>query len=108
MRVELAVALIAGAFALLSAGATIWNMRAIERLKRDAERQSEIRRYREPLSRAAFDLQSRLFNILRRGVVGFSYSRKRARALICYRKYNLSNWSIFLLGRTSKKGNSVH
>jgi hypothetical protein len=34
-------------------------------------REREIAQLREPLSRAAYDLQSRLFNILRGGVLGF-------------------------------------
>jgi hypothetical protein len=87
MKVELVVALIAGSVALLSAGGTIlssiWNARAsnanakaIEQLKIDndrlkaaAQRQREISNFSEPLARAAYDLQSRLYNILKQGLI---------------------------------------
>lgn len=94
MKVELAVALIAGGVALASAAGTIWssvwnakhsdaNARAIEelkganekaieqlkidneRLKAAAERQKEMLNFSEPLARSAYDLQSRLYNILK-------------------------------------------
>jgi hypothetical protein len=87
MRVELVVALIAGVVALASAGGTVWssmrnaersnaNANAIEqlrfeneRLKVAAQRQKEISSFREPLARSAYDLQSRLYNILRQGLI---------------------------------------
>lgn len=87
MKVELAVALVAGAVALASAGGTIWssirnaehsnaNAKAIEQLKFDndqlkaaAQRRREISKFSEPLARSAYDLQSRLYNILKQGLV---------------------------------------
>jgi len=69
MKVELVVALIAGVVALLSAGGTIWSARQIERLKSVEQRRREISRYSEPLARAAYDLQSRIFNILNKGLI---------------------------------------
>jgi hypothetical protein len=85
--VELTVALIAGAVALASAVGTIWssirnaehsnaNAKAIEQLKIDndrlkaaAQRQKEISAFSEPLARSAYDLQSRLYNILMQNLV---------------------------------------
>jgi hypothetical protein len=87
MGVELVVALIAGTVALVSAGGTIWssirnaehsgaNAKAIEQLKIDndrlktiAQRQREISNFSEPLARAAYDLQSRLYNILKQNLI---------------------------------------
>lgn len=87
MKVELVVAVIAGAVALVSAAGTIlssiWNARNsnknakdIEQLKIDnerfkaaAERQREISNFSEPLARAAYDLQSRLYNILKQNLI---------------------------------------
>src|SRR5271166_6422129 len=87
MRVELIVALIAGAVALVSAAGTVWssirnagysaaNARAIELLKIDNERlkaadqrRMEISTFSEPLARSAYDLQSRLYNILKQNLV---------------------------------------
>jgi hypothetical protein len=83
----LVVAIIAGIVALVSAAGTIWssirnaersdaNARAIaqlkfesDRLKLAAQRDREIANFKEPLARAAYDLQSRIFNILKRNVV---------------------------------------
>jgi hypothetical protein len=84
MKTELIVALIAGAVALASAGGTVWssqrtnsNELAIKRLEIDneaskaaAQRQNEMSRFSEPLARSAYDLQSRLYNILRQDLIG--------------------------------------
>ena len=88
MRVELIVALVAGAVALASAVGTVLgtmrntdrtnaNARVVEQLKAESERSkaAEVRRreisdYSEPLARAAYDLQSRLFNTLQRNFMG--------------------------------------
>lgn len=87
MRVELIVALIAGAVALASAAGTIWssmrnaersngNAKAIEQIRianeqarSAAQRRQEISRFSEPLARAAYDLQSRFYNILNQGLM---------------------------------------
>jgi hypothetical protein len=82
MKVELIVALIAGTVALASAGGTIWatvrnskHSEAIEklkiendRLKAAAQRQKEISNFSVPLVRSAYDLQSRLYNILKQNL----------------------------------------
>ena len=100
MEVQLTVALVAAAVASLSAGGTIvtsvWNAsrtnsnaRAIKSLEFENEnrkaaetRQREISALSEPLSRAAYDLQSKLFNILRRGgVLGFYHTWRPAAGL---------------------------
>ena len=84
MKTELIVALIAGAVALASAAGTLWssqranlNALAIEQLEIDreaskaaAQRQNEISRFSEPLARSAYDLQSRIYDILRQDLIG--------------------------------------
>lgn len=88
MEVQLMVAIVAGAVALTTAAGTIWgtirnaertarNARDIEEIKaasaiqQAAEaRQGEISRYSEPLARAAYDLQSRIYNLLRQNFAG--------------------------------------
>jgi hypothetical protein len=94
MRVELAVALIAGVFALAAAGLSVWsvqrtdaNARAIaqlqaanahdiaqlkidyDKLKTATQHQNEISKFSEPLARSAYDLQSRLYNILKQKLI---------------------------------------
>jgi hypothetical protein len=87
MKTELVVAIIAGVVALGSAGGTIWssvtntrhsdaNTKAIEELKiandrtkAAAQREKEISIFREPLARSAYDLQSRLYNILKQNLI---------------------------------------
>src|SRR5271170_3283225 len=84
MKTELIVALIAGGAALASAGFTYrsagrtdLNTLAIKRLEIDnekskatAQRQYEISRFSEPLARSAYDLQSRIYDILRQDLIG--------------------------------------
>jgi hypothetical protein len=50
----------------------------------EAERQKLISRYREPLARAVFDLQSRLYNILQQQLLEtyFDYGSERSRAYV--------------------------
>jgi hypothetical protein len=108
LDVQLVVALIAGAVALLSAAGTVWssirnaeraaaNARAVEQLKIDsaraieqlkidydrlksaAQRQREISNFSEPLARAAYDLQSRIYNILRQDLIGVHLVRGNGR-----------------------------
>jgi hypothetical protein len=84
METALAAALVSGCVALVSAGVTFWNARRtveqdlrIEKLKQEYDRtkeehreQRELSRYREPLVRSAYDLQSRIYNILEAGFHG--------------------------------------
>lgn len=87
MTVELAAAVVAGVAALASAVGTIWssirnseranaNTKSIEQLKiqneetKDAHhRQQEISKLSEPLARSAYDLQSRLYNMMNKDLV---------------------------------------
>lgn len=123
MKVELAVALIAGGVALASAAGTIWssvwnakhsdaNARAIEelkganekaieqlkidneRLKAAAERQKEMSNFSEPLARSAYDLQSRLYNILKQNLIEIYLTRGNDRE----KSYVINN-TAFLIGQ---------
>lgn len=95
MKTEIAVALIAGAVSLASAGVAFvssWqtsvNSRAIEQLKIEnnkaevaAQRQREVSKFSEPLARSAYDLQSRIYNIIKRDfmVVYLTKGKERQR-----------------------------
>jgi hypothetical protein len=86
MRTEVLVAIIAAAVALASAGFTLWgqarttrlaaqleNLRLVEQRRFEAERTAA--RYREPLARAAYDLQSRLYNILQQNLLAVYFDK---------------------------------
>jgi hypothetical protein len=75
MNTELIIALISAAVAIVSAILAIWGQMKSARLaveledlraaeNRRLEREKSVARYREPLGRAAYDLQSRLYNII--------------------------------------------
>jgi phosphoglycerate-specific signal transduction histidine kinase len=77
MDIDLAVALVSGVIALIAAALAIWGqMKAahvasqLESLRlaeqRRFEKETTIARYREPLAQAAYDLQSRIYNIVQR------------------------------------------
>lgn len=80
MATELVVAIISAVVALVAASITLWGQtrstRLAAQLRREEEaekqRQASLRllsRYREPLIHAAFDLQSRIYNILELDIV---------------------------------------
>src|ERR1051325_3451115 len=80
MKTELIVAIISAVVALSSAAVAIFGQLKSTRLQADLEelRTAETRRFeseravakfREPLANAAYDLQSRLFNILERNLL---------------------------------------
>lgn len=112
MKTEVVVALIAGLMALVSAGVAVWgsitttrqtaeNSRAIEELKIANERlvartkrESEISKFSEPLARSAYDLQSRIYNILKQGLIAVYLTRGNERE----RKYVVEN-TVFLIGQ---------
>ena len=112
MKTELVVAIIAGIVALASAGGTIWstiksseysgqNARAIEQLKIDnekskatAQRERETSNFKEPLARAAYDLQSRLLNILKQNLINVYFVNGNERE----KKYVVNN-TAFLIGQ---------
>jgi hypothetical protein len=101
----LQVALISGAFALL---ATLLSIRSQFQTKRvsdhvDALKLAESRRFekektvaqfREPLARAAYDLQSRIYNILRQGLITGYYANGDERE----RVYVVEN-TVFLIAQ---------
>jgi len=72
MSTDLPISLISAAVALSSAGLSLYGIRLANRLQGERENQNKeqkaeelVARYRDPLLRAGFDLQSRLFNIVR-------------------------------------------
>ena len=78
MSGELVVAVLSSAVALASVAISVWSARSTARLQDELEerrRQASkeelveevMSRYREPLLRAAFDLQSRIYNIVGQG-----------------------------------------
>lgn len=86
MRMELIIAVISGAVALFSAGIALWGQTRTTRLaaeletlrladQRRFEAERTAARYREPLGRAAYDLQSRLYNILRQNLLPVYYDQ---------------------------------
>ena len=98
MRTEIIVALIAAAVAVSSAALTLWGqyrttiltnqmeeLRAVE--QRRLELETAEAKYREPLSHAAYDLQSRLYNILANDFMGRYFERGDARE----RSYAIDN-----------------
>jgi hypothetical protein len=82
MTPELTVALISGGVALLLALLAVWGQsrarRAeaeLARVRAAEERELAAARSFEPLIRAAYDLQSRLYNILQRNLLGRFFDR---------------------------------
>lgn len=80
MSTELAVAVISAGVAVASAAFTIWGQLRSARLSAELQHSERLRerryeaervvsRFREPLAQAALDLQGRLFNILRQGLI---------------------------------------
>jgi len=107
MSTELMVALVSGAVALSAAGLAIWgqirsaqldaqlqDLRTAEERRFESER--TVSRYREPLARSAFDLQSQLYNILNQGLIEcyFDKGNDRERAYII-------NYTAFLVAQIS-------
>lgn len=73
MAPAVAAALVAGVVALVTTLATVYAGRRLEDRRRVHERAELMRRYRDPLLRSAFDLQSRLWNIVRQGFLDVYY-----------------------------------
>jgi hypothetical protein len=95
LSTELIVALIAAGVALASGGVTIWGQlrtakvsAELQQTERQRERKYEaekiVSRFREPLAQAAFELQGRLYNILRQGLIDvyFNNGTQRERAYV--------------------------
>ncbi|MEX0988173.1 MAG: hypothetical protein WD052_11915 [Bacteroidales bacterium] len=71
MNIELTVAIISGVFAIIAGIIAVIGQKSntklshqLELLKLDREDEKEVSNYKEPLIKAAYDLQSRLYNIL--------------------------------------------
>jgi hypothetical protein len=86
MRTELVISIISAGVALASVALTLWgqarttritaeleNLRRAEQRRFEADRTAA--RYREPLARAAYDLQSRLYNILQQNLVAAYFDK---------------------------------
>jgi hypothetical protein len=92
---DLAIALISGAVALAAGCLAVWgqfrstrlsaeleDLRLAEQRRMDSEK--ALSRYREPLARSAYDLQSRLYNILEQGLIEayFNNGEERERTYV--------------------------
>lgn len=80
-------AIVCALIAVFSAQLGAKSLRAIERERRDhqdrkdvRDREEQLSRYSEPLARAAYDLQSRIYNILNKSALGY-FSRGDKREL---------------------------
>ena len=73
MAPAVAAALVAGVVAVATTIITVLAGRQLEQRRRDQDRTELIRRYRDPLLRSAYDLQSRLWNIVRQRFLDVYY-----------------------------------
>lgn len=82
MSTAITLALISGAVSLVAAAISVANSRGVARLSSELEEQQRIKtrgeqaaelraRYRDPLLGAAFDLQSRLYNIVAKNFLSY-------------------------------------
>lgn len=103
MKTELLVAIISGVVALSAGALAVWGQVKSARLAVELEElrlaeQSRIEsekamsRYREPLARAAYDLQSRLYNILEQGLISVYLDNGDARE----RSYVINNTTFLI------------
>ncbi|RPF33217.1 hypothetical protein [Streptomyces sp. TLI_185] len=79
MNTELVVASVSGGVALLSALISVRASRRQVLLSAELDRRDVMSRRRDPLLWAAFDLQSRLHNIVERGFLPFCYQDETGR-----------------------------
>lgn len=105
MNIELIVGLLAGAFALVAGALAVWGQIRSTRLsaemellkmaeQRRIESEKAVARYREPLARAAYDLQSRLYNLLAGNMLSKHYINGDERA----RNYVVDN-TVYLIAQ---------
>lgn len=80
MNLELLIAIISGIFALIAGGIAVYGQGSntklaneLELLKINRQEEKEMSRFKEPLIKAAYDLQSRLYNILMMDLLGVYY-----------------------------------
>lgn len=103
MKVPVIAAIIAGLVSLVSAAGTLWssartNANAIKLLEIESDRQnpllsakSEISNFSEPLPRSAYDLQSRLYNIMRQNLIQVYFVKgdERTKSYVVNNTYTL-------------------
>lgn len=77
MNAAIIVAVIALIGAMLGAGFSLYGQLHMARKEAEREAATVLAKYREPLILAAYDLQSRLFNILRQDFLGKYYVQDR-------------------------------
>ena len=105
MDIELVVALISGVIAIAAAVLAIWGQlkaarfaSELERLRlaeqRRFDKETTLARYREPLAHAAYDLQSRIYNILQRNFLQIYLTKGNDRE----RGYAINN-TVFVLAQ---------
>ena len=105
MKTELLVALISGAVALSAGALSVWGQfksarfaAELEELRLSEQRRIEsekvVFRYREPLARASYDLQSRLYNILEQHLIAVYFDNGDERE----RSYVVDN-TVFLVAQ---------
>jgi hypothetical protein len=86
MSTELIVAWIAALFALLSALVSVYGQIRITQIQHKFEQEKTeksknedaekiLSKYREPLVQAAFDLQSRMYNIIENGLINYAFTQ---------------------------------
>jgi virulence-associated protein VapD len=101
----LLIAGLSGVIALASAAIAIWGQIRSTRLAADLERlriakrehaesEQNISRYREPLARAAYDLQSRLYNIVNQSLIAVYFDRGDERT-----RHYVTNNTVFLIAQ---------
>lgn len=103
MSTELIVGLISAAVAIIAAAITVWGQTRSARLQSQLRREEEaekrkreaarlISRYREPLIHAAYDLQSRCYNLLQLKIISLHYNNGGERA----RTYVINNTAFLI------------
>ncbi len=78
MDVAIVVAVIALVGTIANTGVTLFGQRWLGDRQQQHEAEAVLARYRDPLASAAYDLQSRLYNILRKNFLGAYYMDDRS------------------------------
>lgn len=90
---SLAAALVVGLFSLIGVRKSLSVQEKSEAVSREEQADRLLRRYRDPLVRAAFDLQSRLYNIVCHDFLGSYYVRGSA----AEKRYAMEN-TLYVIG----------
>lgn len=94
MKTEIVVAIVAAAASIGAVIVTAITSNQVEELKIEAQREKELSGFREPLARAAYDLHSRIYNILEQNLIGAFVARGDERE----KTYVIDN-TAFLVGQ---------